>query len=313
MTERNVAAGGTRTSGLWALLAGSPLALWLGAGWGQLPPPPTPLPVVAAPLQPGPAPEPSPNEPPKHCVQRLLAPVQAMAGVLPKGEDAPSLATKRPPGPGWLQQVEQEFATLATAFAKDGTPASITPYIATIPDPVDSGLGYQFETSLQALRRGLETPVEATSPGLSAPVFFRDRSWLPWDDRAVPDGERRASEDCRLSTPGILLFRGANSERPALAALLLVGETPTTGLRRAAMASALSLFEAIDSTQHAAGEPHSLRVLGPFFSGSAQSLRLALQSWLQEKRRHFDVQVMTGTATGADVPRWLSHASFAPD
>src|SRR5512146_79494 len=137
------------------------------------------------------------NAPSDFCVDRLLTPLEAMAGVLPDPN-----APKTP----WLARVEQSGRELALRFGSPIAPARFDVLVATIADPLDSGLGYQYETSLQALRRGVEQAVDHES-------LYRDRSFLPWDDRDLPDEQQKQAAACRVTTPGIMLFRGGEIGR----------------------------------------------------------------------------------------------------
>jgi hypothetical protein len=326
---------GKTKSGLVTLIAGAPLALLFGLQIARGNPPPPP----SAASTPAPA---APNAqantsgaPSDYCVNRFLGPLQTLAGVLPpvkldvpparpeaqrvtgtlRGEGSSatlqlelSPAPPSAPPPSLRERVAKARDQLLSTLNDGKSEPTITAVIATIPDPVDSGLGYQFETALQALRRGTELADEESS----IPEFYRDRSWLPWDDREVAASERRASEECRRSLPGVMLFRGGDPDAPRLIVLLLVGESPTTGLRRAAMLSALDAYEQLEGpTANPPRDARVLRIVGPSFSGSAQSLRLALRSWTPgQKEQRLEFRVISGTATGSDVPRWLAAGSL---
>jgi hypothetical protein len=255
-------------------------------------------------------------------VQRFLAPLEAMAGQLPAKDAGPSDDLKvtgtfdghkleaditRPggkPARTWLERIDAAMLELTRVFAGDGGPATVTTMIATIPDVIDSGLGYQFETALQALRRGAEAEVGGQS-------YFRDRSFLPWDDRGAEADQQKNSAACRTSTPGIILFRGGDPNRGRLFAMLLVGESPTAGLRQAAMLSALEIqkrFAEYRERKEGAEEPaRQVSIIGPSFSGSAQSLRLVLKNWADPDQNPEPVRfrIISGTATGSRVPGWL--------
>ncbi|HEY3495800.1 MAG TPA: hypothetical protein VGK73_13975, partial [Polyangiaceae bacterium] len=293
--------GKRRARRLWALLASVPLLLWFGAAFtGAVRSQPLETTANAAPassVSSAPSvPETAParDGPPSYCLGRLLAPLRAAVAGSTAGEGT------RP----WVDEVDAAAGDLARTFGGEREPAPITTLIATIPDPIDSGLGYQFETALQALRRGIE---HRAGTG-----FHRDRSWLPWDDREVKEAERRDSEECRRSTPGILLFRGGTPERPELFVLLVVGETPTSGLRAASLHTALDIYERLDrhrSKPGTAAQALEVRVVGPSYSGSAPSLRMALSSWAERHAAPVDFRIVSGSATGADVPRWLGQGS----
>jgi hypothetical protein len=327
MTGGSAAGGAARATSKWlAFVAGVPLAAWLSLGalrpaTAQPPAPPPPASAIA-PSPPPAATAATPPGPPSYCVQRFLAPLEAMAGQLPAKDAAPSDDLKatgtfdgqklelditrpsRPPARTWLERIDAAMLELTRVFAGDGGPASVKTMIATIPDVVDSGLGYQFETALQALRRGVEAEVGAKS-------YFRDRSFLPWDDRGAEAAQQRDSVACRTSTPGLILFRGGDANRGRLFAMLLVGESPTTGLRQAAMLTALEVekrFAQYREQQSGDGErAREIPIIGPTFSGSAQSLRLVLKNFADPDQNSEPVtfRIISGTATGSRVPGWL--------
>jgi hypothetical protein len=246
---------------------------------------------------PPPAPKPAPvdpdaaDAPSTYCVERFLSPFEAMAGIVPKPD-----SSKEP----WLAHVGETATKLGAVFGTSASPATIDVLVATIADPIDSGLGYQYEVSLQALRRGVERAI--VQPGRTLNLF-RDRSFLPWDDRDGSDETPKKSLACRGSTPGVILFRGGADEHPHLLAALLVGESPTTGLRQAAMHNALRIASALDPQSMTGGA--TVRIVGPTFSGSAQSLRHALRGWVDTAHAAVHFQVRSGTATGSEVQTWL--------
>jgi len=112
----------------------------------------------------------------------------------------------------------------------------------------------------------------ALDPGKNG--WFRDRSFLPWADRQVGATSRAASEACRKLIPGLLLFRNSDLENPQVLMVLVVGETPTIGLHRAAFSNALRIASWVRSDKKAA-----LSIVGPTFSGSAYSLRVGIEAF----------------------------------
>ena len=215
--------------------------------------------------------------------------------------------------------------------------------IATVPDPITSPLPYLFDSSLESIRRAAR-----------AADFVLDRSYLPWHSNRQGSAEARGGRSW-YTEPGVLLFRrrrnnaGLNDAKPAstapatkpakidLLAVLLVGETPTAGIHKGAFAKALQemaearSLEGIQGIQ-VASVCSNIRILGPSFTGSAVSLRLALEKWLKslppkcEKR--VNVKVLSGTATAISpgtldrkddsqdekkaVPKKISFQSMAP-
>jgi len=194
--------------------------------------------------------------------------------------------------------------------------------IVTIPDPLDSRLPYLFDRNLGSIQRAAE------SQGL-----VLDRFDLPWieeirrrgagKDKDTPlseaDEERmRATHDFR-SSPGFLLFRDpaigkSPDDKPRAVLLFLVGETPTAGIHKTAMLSALKQIDSLcgsgDDSRRGllpTGVPHpnqsvclEIKILGPSFSGSAESLDFTLHSWLESRPEqlmtpHF--RIRSGTAT----------------
>ncbi|HEX9671502.1 MAG TPA: hypothetical protein VGC93_18690 [Thermoanaerobaculia bacterium] len=159
--------------------------------------------------------------------------------------------------------------------------------IVLVPDPLDSTLANNFDFALDALRRAF-----------AAQGYLPDRVYLPW----LGDG---AKEDRYRREPGILLFRRTAGTERRLATVLLVGERPKTGIHAPAFTAAVEMLRT--RAVGTAGRP--LFVLGPSFSGSAESLRLALQ-----RLPDLDVEVVTGSATadGLEDTLEIAHADAGP-
>ena len=159
--------------------------------------------------------------------------------------------------------------------------------IVLVPDPLDSTLANNFDFALDALRRAF-----------AAQGYLPDRVYLPWLGDGAKDNRYRRE-------PGILLFRRAAGAERRLATVLLVGERPKTGIHAPAFTAAVEMLRG--RAVGTAGS--SLFVLGPSFSGSAESLRLALQ-----RLPDLDVEVVTGTATadGLEETLEIAHADDGP-
>lgn len=232
-------------------------------------------------------------------------PALELRGSVDEGKLEASLAPSHPPTSAPLEKIEAATTALEGAFDV----SSISTVIATVPDPVDSGLVYSFETMLQALRRGIEdAPASAIGgSGSWLEAHHRARSFLPWDDRDGDAAQQRDSEQCRISLPGLMLFRGDTPEKPSLVAMLLVGESPTAGLRQAAMLNALDIQQIFGGQE----QLPTIRIVGPSFSGSAQSMNTALHNWArraENRNLQIEYQVVSGSATGSKVPVWLGRA-----
>ena len=103
--------------------------------------------------------------------------------------------------------------------------------------------------------------------------------------------------------------------------VFLIGETPTTGIHKQALFSALDQMAQFYpwDPRHAelpqdfqrssqADLLDTLRLMGPAFSGSAISLRFLLDSWLESRNLpNLRFRIISGTATAID-PDWISHA-----
>jgi hypothetical protein len=165
--------------------------------------------------------------------------------------------------------------------------------IALVADPIDSRLASDFDLAMIALQRGL------------AEADYRlDRKWLPWSepDAAEQRGYREAA--------GMMLFRGgraAPAVRPLLA-VLVVGETPKAGIHKAAFKRAVELILALHppTAGHAPSSPE-IPVLGPTFSGSIDSLRLAIAGTPAAVR----FRVVSGSAAAPGVERRLAAGGLA--
>jgi hypothetical protein len=150
--------------------------------------------------------------------------------------------------------------------------------IALVPDPIDSSLAALSDQALSAIQQGY-----------TVNDFLLDRHWLPWLDEAAQSRRYR-------QVPGVLLFRSSAPIEKfdnQLETVLLVGETPKFGIHKQAFQNALGLIARL-----APGE--TVRIAGPTFSGSAESLRLALEGTGLP-----DVRIVTGSATSPEVKEVL--------
>jgi hypothetical protein len=134
--------------------------------------------------------------------------------------------------------------------------------IALVADPIDSRLALDFDLALSALQRGL------------ADGEYRFVSkWLPWTD--LDAGEQKQHR----GAAGMILFRydqlqAGKPEDRSLLAVFVVGETPKLGIHKLAFQRAVDFILALHP--QAAGKAFEIPVLGPTFSGSTDSLRLAI-------------------------------------
>lgn len=182
----------------------------------------------------------------------------------------------------------------------------VTTMIATLADPKDSRLGYDFDMALEAIQRAIE------SEGYSL-----DRFRFPWIDEApvtltptTPAATKHRGTRHERQ-PGTILYRmdrrqGAAGEADPpqdLLLLMIVGETPTWGIQFEALQTSLSIAWLLDCKRNDAGLDYDrepvIRILGPTFSGTADSLARGLKTWAEAETGRLDarVWVCSGAAT----------------
>jgi hypothetical protein len=154
--------------------------------------------------------------------------------------------------------------------------------VALVPAPPDPRL----DQALEAIQEGF-AHTESSHASPPRPDYLIDRVWLPWTgaDAALVRSAQKA--------PGLLLFRG--DEPRSLALVFLIAETGKTGIEKGAFKATLDLLAEI---QEASITP-DVAILGPSFSGSMESLRLAIQGWRKDRgdRPGLTLRVASGSAT----------------
>lgn len=202
----------------------------------------------------------------------------------------PAGATAQVEWPELQKQLEAYFGRKARSakpvdlvrLARQAEYRSPDAYIALVPDPLDSFLPARFDQALAGIQEGF---AEAE--------FLLDRVELPWTLEAAPKPDPKSFRE----KPGILLFRRPGKPgNGRLAIVFLVGETVKQGIHKQAFELALKTAQGF-----AAGrETERIRILGPTFSGSRESLRLAFDAWHEEaapRVRLPQVWLVSGSAT----------------
>jgi hypothetical protein len=173
----------------------------------------------------------------------------------------------------------EDWATAAVAIAASAKRQNykLEFLVSLVPDPIDSHLSNRFDEALDALQRGI-----------AQSGYLLDRASLPWQGEA-------AEERLYRSIPGGLLFRKVdmNGQR-CLLAVFLVGESPKGGIQKQAFYKALNFMTGLQQTIK---PKESLRILGPSFSGTAESLQIALREWIRRHPDELEIQMVTGSAT----------------
>ena len=166
------------------------------------------------------------------------------------------------------------------------------PMIALVADPVDSGLAYYFDATLEG--------IEAASGDVrEGGGWVRDHFFLPW--KALNDEGKPRTElyGCRNSVPGLVLYRRSHGASTEGLAVFLVGETSTWGIGQPVFAEAMRRVTALLPPED--GTPRApVQILGPTFSGTASSLSSALRVELdaaQKAGTPLTFKVRSGTAT----------------
>ena len=203
---------------------------------------------------------------------------------------------------------------------------SVDSIIATLPDPIESGLSDKLDDQIDAIQRAAE------SQG-----YVLDRFKLPWPtpgERAAKGGEAEIdqSEDNgpatgetaqsgaksgQRSEPGVLLFRDGHTRRALV--VFLVGETPTSGIHKPALRKALrqacelrNSFASALPRGDCRNNCPPISIMGPGFSGSQDSVEFALHDWRVEGSvgdgntncRDVKIKMISGSATSIDQSRF---------
>ncbi len=166
--------------------------------------------------------------------------------------------------------------------------------IATVADPIESHAQDDFDRSMHA--------IEAALGAIGYSLSRFDLPWKTPSHQQVEGAEERALPNATFR-PGVMLFfkAGEGGHRPQLLLVFAVGETPNAGIHKAAFFNAVR--QANDVCQVAncprrAGNG-AMRILGPTFSGSMQSLQTALDDYLKPNRD--TVVMISGSATATEL------------
>jgi hypothetical protein len=218
--------------------------------------------------------------------------------------------------------------------------ATVKFLIATVPDPVDSGLAHVYDRYMGSILAAVNSQ-----------PYFLSKFDLPWED-CLAKGKEKEKEDkeagsedqnslsqdqpdaaCKVrryrKEPGFLLLSNPTGKSPTstedqdksrtdLLLVYLVGETSAAGIQKRALYSALneiswfcrwreSSSPSSDATLRSMARcgANEVRILGPSYSGSAQSLDLALSAWVDSISHPgltLRVSMISGSATAVYNP-----------
>jgi hypothetical protein len=183
----------------------------------------------------------------------------------------------------------------------------IASLVALVPDPEPGAtqVGWQFDSYADGIQRAFQ-----------AADFLLVRRAFPatWTRQAEPRWRRRfmsppaEEKKSPLQEPGLLVFR--HRVQPGLFAVFLVGESPIRGVEPAEFQRAYELIEWLDPDWANTDRP--VPIIGPVFSGSAVSLKRAIDSLKVQTQPRRGLRVVSGTATGSDVADALQSPGKLP-
>ena len=166
--------------------------------------------------------------------------------------------------------------------------------LAMAPDPVHTHGALLFDRSMDAFEDALQDS-----------GWDYQGSWMPWSSGAdkaenatIEDAEEeRLFRSGRERYPGVVLFRpSASGKRTRPLLLLILGDSPTTGIVAYQFRQALGIFLKLSNGAD------SLRILGPDFTGAEPSLYALLQNARdlngdQLTDGHRPISVVSGTVS----------------
>lgn len=165
--------------------------------------------------------------------------------------------------------------------------------IATVADPKETQSNYRFDLHLDALHKA------AAAEGM-----VLDGYYLPWEDKQDPTKARQE--------PGVLLYRStpSNSREEAKRDLLLVflvGELPTTGIHKTVFHESVNrILRLRDALPANTKHQRVISVVGPIFSGSSDSLAIAMVHAAEnrDRKQRPKFRVISGSANVVDKQRF---------
>jgi hypothetical protein len=194
--------------------------------------------------------------------------------------------------------------------------------IAVVPDPVRTNMALQFD-------RTIDTLLAAAGDNGYVSSYY----WLPWKEQGesakTSEGEGQGNAAKNIHEPGLIVFKCAQDTQKKTACshngwaqtspfsppaddfarviyLFLVGETPTTGIDSFQIHNAFRYQDELEKAgtvlgRSTAEDSRNLAIIGPTFSGSAASLRQAIDTMLAKHPEIKAVSVNGATSTGLAV------------
>jgi hypothetical protein len=140
--------------------------------------------------------------------------------------------------------------------------------IAIVPDPSETQMPPEFDRDIQAIQAAA-----------TAEHYNYTRFWFPWrmNDSTLDKSADLEAEVRRREEPGILCFRKSDSDNTAAKErlfVLLVGETPTSGVNRLQFSHALYYREQLRTANKISdADLNDVKITGPHFSASFPAMQ----------------------------------------
>jgi hypothetical protein len=169
--------------------------------------------------------------------------------------------------------------------------AEVETVVVTVPNPASTNLGYFTDRALEGVIRAF-----------AVPGWNFDSAFLPWIgiDEA---GNKWIERDPLDPEPGVVIFR--KEEKVFLA--FIVGETPSGGIDLRPLKKALRYSKELATPPAVPTSPPTVSMIGPVFSGSVASLRLAVNAMklADFKGVPLRVNAFSGTLTSDEARKRL--------
>jgi hypothetical protein len=225
----------------------------------------------------------------------------------PSGAQEKPTSTRNAP----LDTQEQEHAEVSgevRALVGEGSPLRFVLALVPDPEPGATQLGWLFDSHVDAIQRAAQ-----------AARFNLYRRALPRAWKAL--GKDSSNESARVGgqlqesrpdvhEPGWLVF--LHQWTNEILIVFLVGESPTRGVEPAEFRRAFEWLWHLDGEWQTNNT--EVAILGPTFSGSAWSLKRAIEGLAKREPESLlwgrPVRIVSGTATGGRVERTLEAAGY---
>jgi hypothetical protein len=182
--------------------------------------------------------------------------------------------------------------------------------IALLPDPDRSRSSFRFDLYVEAIQRAASAEDRANARS----AYVLDHYYLPWK-RSGSSHPR--DPDAPTKFPGLLLFRSVRTdEKPPgrLLVVLLVGEAPMGGVQKRSLGAALDIVSWFGRRQLNAGEsPDPIRIVGPVFSGSQDSIQFALRTWWDKNKEVYPLLCRSGAEPTWSIEVISTATALQPD